>query len=59
MSRSEFFARAAERYLDDLDRRSLTGQIDAALDVVGGADESSRDAVAAGGRNLRGATDDW
>jgi predicted DNA-binding protein len=28
MSRSEFFARAAQRYLDELDNLSLTGQID-------------------------------
>ena len=33
MSRSEFFARAAQRYLDELDAESLTHQIDQALNV--------------------------
>lgn len=47
MSRSEFFARAAERYLDELDAESLTHQIDQALQIAG-TDASSSDAVAAG-----------
>jgi metal-responsive CopG/Arc/MetJ family transcriptional regulator len=32
VSRSEFFARAAERWLDDLDGEAATAAIDAALD---------------------------
>lgn len=59
MSRSEFFTRAAERYLDDLDSRSLTGQIDAALDQLETPDEAAVDAVAAGRRVLESVADRW
>jgi metal-responsive CopG/Arc/MetJ family transcriptional regulator len=60
MSRSEFFTRAAQRYLEQLDQESLTGRIDAALDAVCGDDS----AVAAGRRRLSdttwpGAEEDW
>lgn len=43
VSRSEFFSRAAEHYLDDLDREGLTARIDAALSRVGepGAEDST------------------
>jgi Arc/MetJ family transcription regulator len=53
ISRSEFFTRAARRYLDELDARSFTRQIDEALDAVG-TDDSGRAAVAAGRRRLAG-----
>jgi hypothetical protein len=56
ISRSEFFARAAELYLDELDGHSLTRQIDEALQAPG-TDESSSAAVAAGRRRL--AEGDW
>lgn len=61
MSRSEFFTRAAQRYLEQLDEESLTGRIDAALDAVS-ADDSA--AVAAGRRRLADSTwpgdeEDW
>jgi predicted DNA-binding protein len=56
ISRSEFFARAAEVYLDELAGHSLTRQIDEALQTAG-TDESSSAAVAAGRRRLAG--DDW
>jgi len=56
ISRSEFFARAAELYLDELDGHSLTRQIDEALEATG-TDESSSAAVAAGRRRL--AEGDW
>jgi metal-responsive CopG/Arc/MetJ family transcriptional regulator len=56
ISRSEFFARAAQRYLDELDAASVTGLIDEAL--AGGLEESSADAAPAGRRRLRG-VDDW
>jgi hypothetical protein len=56
MSRSEFFTRAAQRYLQLLDEESLTGRIDAALDLVGD-DDSGRLAVAAGRRRLAAADD--
>ena len=57
ISRSEFFARAAELYLEDLDTHSLTQQIDEAIQAAG-ADESSSDAVTVGRRRLAG-EDDW
>jgi predicted DNA-binding protein len=59
MSRSEFFARAAERYLDELDAQSLTTQIDDALDRLGAPDDTAADAVAAGHRLLADADDEW
>ena len=52
ISRSEFFAVAAKRYLEELDRASLTALIDEALGTAA-EDESSADAVAAGRRRLR------
>jgi hypothetical protein len=51
VSRSEFFATAATRYLDDLDRRSLTTRIDQALDLLG-ADPDSAAAVHVGHARL-------
>ncbi len=56
ISRSEFFARAAEVYLEELTGHSLTSQIDEALGTAG-TDESSSAAAAAGRRRL--AEDDW
>jgi len=58
MSRSEFFTRAAQRYLDQLDEQTLTRQIDAALDLIG-EDDSNAAAVAAGHRRLSAGDDDW
>jgi metal-responsive CopG/Arc/MetJ family transcriptional regulator len=51
ISRSEFFARAARRYLDDLGEESLTQQIDEALDAAG-TDDSADVAIAAGRSRL-------
>jgi hypothetical protein len=59
MSRSEFFARAAQHYLDELDRQSLTGQIDSALERLGGTDEAEAAAVAVGHRVLDALDDEW
>jgi metal-responsive CopG/Arc/MetJ family transcriptional regulator len=59
VSRSEFFARAAQRYLDELDAQSLTGQIDSALERVHGADEAEAAAVAIGRRVLDALDDEW
>jgi metal-responsive CopG/Arc/MetJ family transcriptional regulator len=59
ISRSEFFARAARRYLDDLAAEaaeSLTQQIDEAL-AVAGVDDTEDLAVAAGRRRLADETD--
>ena len=59
MSRSEFFARAAERYLDELDAESLTSQIDAALDALQLPEEPAADAVVSGRRLLVAIDDEW
>ena len=59
MSRSEFFARAAQRYLDELDAESLSSQIDRALAVIGAADDTQEAAVEVGRRVLTGEDDDW
>lgn len=40
ISRSEFFARAAERYADELDADSVTARINAAIDA-GAVDDSN------------------
>lgn len=56
MSRSEFFATAASRYLDDLDRTSLTTRLDQALALVG-PDPELAAAVHAGRARL--AAGDW
>jgi len=59
MSRSEFFARAADRYLDELDAESVTGQINASLDQLDMQDDSASQAVSAGHRVLGGVDDEW
>jgi len=59
MSRSEFFARAAARYLDELDAESVTRQIDLAVAALAGRDDSTADAVAVGQRVLSDSSGDW
>lgn len=59
MSRSEFFSRAAENYLDELDSSSVTKQINEALELAGAADESNVAAVAAGHALLHSIDDEW
>lgn len=59
LNRSEFFARAAQRYLDELDAESLTRQIDAALDRLDWPDDSDTQAIAAGHRVLAAVDDEW
>jgi metal-responsive CopG/Arc/MetJ family transcriptional regulator len=56
ISRSEFFARAARSYLDQLASRSLTQQINEALEA---ADDDSNAAAAAAGRSYLAGQDDW
>ena len=56
ISRSEFFTRAARRYLDELAARSLTQQVDEALQTAGRDDSA---AAAAAGRQRLAAGDDW
>jgi hypothetical protein len=57
ISRSEFFARAARRYLDELAARSLTQQVDEALQTAGRDDSAA--VAAAAGRQRLAAGDDW
>ena len=59
MSRSEFFSRAAARYLDELDAESVTRQIDLAVAALTEQDDSAADAVAVGRRVLADASGDW
>lgn len=59
LSRSEFFARAANRYLEELEVESVTKQIDAALKRIGEVDESNEAAVEAGHRLLLDASNEW
>jgi hypothetical protein len=56
ISRSEFFARAARNYLDQLAAQSLTRQIDEALQAGG---DDSNAAAAAAGRSYLARQDDW
>ena len=56
ISRSEFFARAARSYLDQLASHSLTQQINEALQA---ADDDSNAVAAAAGRSFLAAQDDW
>jgi metal-responsive CopG/Arc/MetJ family transcriptional regulator len=57
ISRSEFFARAARNYLNQLAVQSLTRQINEALQ--GASDDSNAAAAAAGRRYLAAQDDDW
>jgi predicted DNA-binding protein len=56
ISRSEFFARAARSYLDELAAHSLTQQINEALQT---ASDDSNTAAAATGRSYLAGQDDW
>lgn len=58
MSRSEFFSRAASRYLDELDDESLTRQIDDAL-IALGEDGTAAAAVAVGRRVVADTAGEW
>jgi metal-responsive CopG/Arc/MetJ family transcriptional regulator len=57
MSRSEFYTKAAQCYLEHLDASSLTTRIDEAISLIG-PDDSGRAAVTAGRRWLV-QDDDW
>lgn len=59
MNRSEFFTKAVSCYLEELDKESLTGLIDDAIDLAEETDGSSSDAVAAGKALLVGMDDEW
>lgn len=57
ISRSEFFSRAARRYLDELASRSLTEQVNAALTAA--SDDESAAAAAQAGRRRLATGDEW
>lgn len=59
VSRSEFYTSAARVYLEQLESEGLASKIDAALELVGGGDDTSRAAVAAGRRRLADLEDEW
>jgi hypothetical protein len=59
MSRSEFFSRAAQRYLEELEADSLTAQIDRVVERLDGSDDAQAVAVAAGKQVLRAVEDEW
>lgn len=59
MSRSQFFSRAAARYLAELDAESLTRQMDEAIETEAGRDESEQDAVSVGRHVLGDASGEW
>lgn len=59
MSRSEFFSRAAQRYLEELDSDSLTAQIDRVVERLDGSDDAQAAAVAAGKQLLSAVEDEW
>ena len=61
ISRSEFFARAAKRYLDELESESITAQLNAAIDAGAVDRELERDVTDHGRRMLRELTadDQW
>lgn len=59
VSRSEFFSRAATRYLDELDAESVTDQINQTIDAQSQEDDSGPAAVAVGRRVLEDSSDGW
>lgn len=59
MSRSEFFSRAAQEYLDRLDTGLTTRRIDDALAALDEPDDSAVDAVDAAHRLLADVSDRW
>lgn len=59
MNRSEFFTKAVSCYLDELDKESLTGLIDDAIDLMEEMGDSQSDAVAAGKARLAATDDEW
>jgi metal-responsive CopG/Arc/MetJ family transcriptional regulator len=59
LSRSEFFARAANRYLEELDSASVTEEINAALRQIRATDDSEEVAVESGRQLLLDNPDEW
>ncbi len=59
ISRSEFFSKAAERYLDVLEAEGVTVQINEALAASGPDDDSNEVAASIGRRLVSVDGDDW
>lgn len=59
VSRSEFFSRAATRYLDELDAESISAQINQAVDAQMQEDDSAPAAVSVGRRVVEDKSDEW
>jgi predicted DNA-binding protein len=61
MSRSAFFSRAAEHYLEKLDGESLRSRVDEAVKLIGqdALREASELAIAASHKRLTENDDDW
>ncbi len=58
ISRSEFFTRAAQRYLDQFDEDTVTQQLNAVADALN-EDSSTLAAVSAGRQRLSATEDEW
>ncbi|MPY77046.1 MAG: ribbon-helix-helix protein, CopG family [Actinophytocola sp.] len=58
MSRSEFYTKAAQHYLEDLETEDLSEKINQAI-ALAGEDDSTVSAVAAGRRSLADLSGDW
>ncbi|WP_034273636.1 type II toxin-antitoxin system HicB family antitoxin [Haloechinothrix halophila] len=58
MSRSEFYTKAAQRYLDELESAELSEKINEAIAIVG-EDDSNDAAAAAGRRSIAALSGDW
>ncbi|XBH21453.1 ribbon-helix-helix protein, CopG family [Jonesiaceae bacterium BS-20] len=59
LSRSEFFARAANYYLAELDAESMTAQINSALEQIDAPEDSSLIAVQSGHSFLADSSTEW
>jgi hypothetical protein len=61
LNRSQFFARAAQRYLAELEGESITAQINAAIDAGAVDEDLDRDVTAHGRRMILALTadDEW
>lgn len=57
VSRSQFYATAAARYLDDLERSSLTAKINEALELAG--EDPDESVVTSYSRRRLAVDDDW
>jgi hypothetical protein len=58
VSRSEFYSRAATRYLDELEAQELPGQINEAL-ALAEQDDSNAAAAGVGRRRIADLSGDW